>query len=100
MAAIGIALHVGIANPGFAQIFELAIFPHPGKSEAVIDVRDFVQRRARVLRHQEQPLSILESYNGTPLGNALARILGLVLHLVIWRNEEPDRRSSTLATPS
>ena len=54
LAAIGIAFEIRITNAGFAEIFELAIFPNASKSNAIVDLGNFVERGTRIFRHQEQ----------------------------------------------
>jgi hypothetical protein len=44
LAAVGVALEVGVADPGDAQLVELVVLADAGEGDAVVDLADLAQR--------------------------------------------------------
>src|SRR5215470_13333662 len=79
VAAVRVALHVGIAHADLPELIELAELADARERDAVVDLAD-LRERGRVLRHQEDAVAILERDAGFAPADALAGVLGLVLH--------------------
>jgi hypothetical protein len=85
--AVGVALHVGVAHTDLPQLVELAELAHARKRDPVVDLADLRQRRG-VLGHEDDAVVVLERNAGLAAADALARVLGLVLHHLLGRNVE------------
>ena len=51
LAAVGVALGVGVADARYPQLVELVVLADPGEGDAVVDLADLVQRPRRVVGH-------------------------------------------------
>src|SRR5690606_29022492 len=70
-------------NPAPAQALELAVPPHSGETDAVIDLRDLVQRRRGVLRDEQHTASVLEHDDAPSPRNALPCELRTLAHQLL-----------------
>ena len=93
-AAVGVALDVGVADPGHAQVLELVVLAHPGEGDAVVDLRDLVEQGRGVLGDEEDAVPVLDGDDGLAAGDALAGILRLVLHHLLGRDVVGQRHYS------
>src|SRR5881409_300513 len=76
---------IGEAHAGDPQVLELAVLPHPGEGDPVVDLRDLVQRGAWVLRDEQDPVRVLEAHHRLAPGDALVGEVRAVLHELLGR---------------
>ena len=110
LAVVGVAAQVGVAHAGHAQVLELVVLADGREADPVVDLGDLVQRARRVLGGERDPVVVLQDHDGPTAGDALARVVGPVLHQLLGRDVErhahraPPRarwaRSTLLARPA
>ena len=105
LAAVGVPLGVGVADPRHPELVELVVLAHAGEGDAVVDLADLVERPRRVLGHDGDPRVVDGGDQRPAPGDALLGVLGPVLHHLLgchvvghghgWRPS--DRRRSMRA---
>ena len=88
LAAVAVALEVGVADPRDAELVELVVLAHPGEGDAVVDLADLVERRARVLGRDEDAVGEQDRGGAATACDALAGVVGPVLHHLLGRDVE------------
>ncbi len=73
-------------NAGFSEIFKFTVLAGPCEGDTVVDLRDFIQRGARVFRDKQYPVHIFDGNDGAAFGDAFLGILRLVLHHLLGRD--------------
>ena len=91
LASVGVPAEVGQADPRDPQVLELAVLAGAGERDAVVDLRDLVQRGAGVLREEQQAIGVLHGHHRLPASDALAGVLGAVLHELLGRDVRLER---------
>ena len=86
-----VAPHVGVADPGDAQVLVLVVPAHRRERDPVVDLADLVQRTGRVRRDEQDPRVVLDHDAVAAACDALARVVGLVFHRLFWRHVERHR---------
>src|SRR4029079_17644688 len=67
-------------DAGDAQLLELAVATNARERDAVVDLAHLAQGVRRVLRHDEDAVRVADTDEGPTAGDALARVVGAVLH--------------------
>ena len=80
--------HVGVADPGLAQVLELVVPADRGERDPVVDLADLVQRAGRVRRNEQDAALVLQHHSAAAARDALARVIRLVLHRLLGRYVE------------
>ena len=87
-AVVGVAAHVGEPDAGDAQVLELVVAADRGERDPVVDLADLVQRLRRVLGDEQHAVGVLQRDHGAAAGDALAGVVGPVLHQLLGRDVE------------
>src|SRR5690606_3900571 len=66
-----------------------------GERDAVVDLRDLVERARRVLRRERDPVLVREDHDGPAARDALAREVRPVLHELLGRDVEGHVHSAS-----
>ena len=98
LAAVGVPAQIRVPDPGDAQVLELAVLAHAGERDPVVDLADLVQRRRRVLCHEQQPVGVLHADDRPAARDALVGVLGSVLHHLVGRDIGHERHLRTLSS--
>jgi hypothetical protein len=88
VAAVLEALQIRGTNAGHAQLVELVVLAHTCEREPVVDLADLAQRAAGVLGDQCDAVVVADRHQRSPASDALARIVGAVLHHLFGRDVE------------
>ena len=91
LAAVLVALEVGVADAGDAELVELVVLPDPRERDAVVDLAHLVQRGAAVLGGDEDALGIEDGDGAAAPGDALPGVVGPILHHLLRRDVEGHR---------
>ena len=100
LPGVGIAPHVGVADPGDLEHLELVVLPDAGEGDPVVDLRDLVEGAGRVLGHEGDSVGVLQRNERTAPGDALAGVVGPVLHHLLGRDVERHAHRSVPLTPA
>ena len=76
------------ADAGDAQLVELVVLADPGEGDAVVDLADLAQRGRRVLGADEDAVVVDDGDEAATPGDALAGVVGPVLHHLLGRDVE------------
>jgi hypothetical protein len=87
-AVVGVAAHVGQPHSGDAEVLELVVAADGGEGDAVVDLGDLVQRLGGVLRDEQHATGELDDHHRATAGDALAGVVGPVLHQLLGRDVE------------
>ena len=85
---VGVAAEVGHADAGGAQRLELVVAPDRGEPDAVVDLRDLVQRAGAVLGHEQHAAGVGEHHDAAAARDALAGQLRAVAQELVDRGVE------------
>ncbi len=88
VAAVRVALDVGMTDAGHPQRFELVVLPHPGERDPIVDLADLVEGSAGVFPQQENAVDVLQRHYRAAPGYAFDGVLGPVLHELLGRDVE------------
>ena len=77
-----------MADTGDLQHLELVVLADAGERDAVVDLADLVQRARRVLGDDDDPVGRLQRHQAAAPGDALAGVVGPVLHHLLGRDVE------------
>ena len=80
VAAVGVALHVGVANTGDAELVVLVVATDAGERDAVVDLGDLAQVARRILGAEQDALVELDGDETPTSGDALLGVVGPILH--------------------
>ena len=96
------ALQVGGTHTGHAQLIELVVLADAGEGDAVVDLADLAQGVRRVLGHERDAVEVADGHQRTTAGDALACIVGTVLHDLLGcdveRHAHRTRTSAAMAS--
>jgi hypothetical protein len=81
-AVVGVAAQIGIPDAGDPQVLELVVHADGSERDAVVDLGDLAQA-LRVLRDEDDAPVVLQHDDRAAAGDALARVVGLVLHQLL-----------------
>ena len=88
LAAVRVALDVGVPHPCLAQLVVLVELADASEGDTVVDLADLAQGAGRVLRRQQDPVVVGHADERTPTGDVLAGIVRLVLHELLGGDVE------------
>src|SRR5436190_2272861 len=77
-----------MSHPCDAELVELAVATDARERDAVVDLADLVQGVRRVFRADEDAVVVSETSQRSPASDALARVVGTVLHHLLRRDVE------------
>jgi hypothetical protein len=80
LTAVRVALEVGVADAGDAQVLELVVLAHSREGDPIVDLGNLVEQGGGILGHEQDPVPVFQRDDGPAASDALAGILGLVLH--------------------
>ena len=86
VAAEGITLEVGVANPGDSELVELVVPADAYEADPVVDLAHLAQRVGRVLGTQENTLGVRAPDGRPTASDALAGVVRFVLHQLLGRD--------------
>ena len=95
-----VAGEFGLTYASDPQLVELVVLAHSGEGDAVVDLGDLVERAAGVLTEQQDPRVVLERHDRPAPADALAGVLGPVLHQLLGRYVERGRHRALSAAIS
>src|SRR5690606_9274227 len=101
LAAERVALEIGSTNARDAELVELVELADAGEGDAVVDLRDLAKGVRRVLRADHHPALVHDGDEASTAGDALAGVVGPVLHHLLGCDVEghaheapPEMRSA------
>jgi hypothetical protein len=95
-AAVLVTLDVGGAHPGHPQLVELVVTADAGERDAVVDLTHLAQRVGRVLRDDRDPVVEQDRSERAAAGDALARVVGPILHHLLGCDVEGHTHDATV----
>src|SRR4029434_9647776 len=93
---IAITAEVGVPYPGLSQVLELVVAADGSESNAIVDLAHLVECLRSVLSNEQDAVDVMEDYHRTTTGDALACVIGPILHLLLGRDVERDAHRSVL----
>jgi len=97
-AVVGVAAQVGEAHTRDAQVLELVVLADGREGDAVVDLADLVQRPGEVLADEQDAVVIGEYDDAATPGDALAGIVGAVLHQLFGRDVSERHRHGAVSS--
>ncbi len=99
VARVLVALEVGGADAGHAQLVELVVLADAGEGDPVVDLAHLAQRLGRVLGDDDDAVEIAQRHERPAACDALARVVGAVLHQLFGGDVERRRHLASLPRP-
>ncbi len=91
--AVLVALEVGVADPGDAELVELVVLADAGEGDAVVDLAHLVQGGRAVLGGDEDAVGVEDGDCAATAGDALAGVVGPILHHLLGGDVERHRHA-------